>query len=113
LRRLLADRRFVFLAADGPFGGELFRLDLPGYSPVIKTGWFVLRRQLRLRTLPVLAHDEGSQRIVTIYPPLPAPTGDEAADKAICREVLTTVLGDYVRRYPSQCRYLAFPPWPS
>lgn len=112
LRRLLAGGRFVFLAADGPFGGELFRLDLPGYTPVIKTGWFTLRRQLRLRTLPVLAHEEGTQRIVTVYPPLPAPTGDEAADRTACRDVLTTLLRDYVRQHPAQCRYLAFPRWP-
>ena len=107
LRRLLARGGFVFLTADGPFGGELFRLDLPGL------GWFTLRRQLGLRILPLFAHEEGAQRIVTIHPPLPAPTGDEAADKAACRAVLTAMLGDYVRRYPSQCRYLAFPPWPS
>ncbi|MEQ1729180.1 MAG: hypothetical protein ABL982_12455 [Vicinamibacterales bacterium] len=113
LRRLLADGRFAFLAADGPFGGELFRLDLPGFAPVIRAGWFTMRRQLRLRTLPVLAHEEGARRIVTIYPPLPAPTGDEVADKVACRAVLTAILGQYVRRYPSQCRYLAFPRWPS
>ena len=113
LRRLLAEGRFVFLAADGPFGGELFRIDLPGFAPVIRTGWFGLRRQLRLRTLPVLAHEQGTRRVVTIYPPLPAPTGDEAADSLACRAVLTAVIGDYVRCYPSQCRYLAFPRWPS
>lgn len=113
LRRLLAGGRFVFLAADGPFGGELFRLDLPGFAPVVRTGWFTLRRQLRLRTIPVLVHEEGRQRVVTIHPPLPAPTGDDEADKAACRRVLTSVLGDYVRRFPSQCRYLAFPRWPS
>jgi len=61
----------------------------------------------------VLAHEEGGRRIVTIYPPLPAPTGDEVADKVACRAVLTAILGEYVRRYPSQCRYLAFPRWPS
>ena len=113
LRRLLARGGFVFLTADGPFGGELFRLDLPGLAPVVRTGWFTLRRQLGLRILPLFAHEEGAQRIVTIHPPLPAPTGDEAADKAACRAVLTAMLGDYVRHYPSQCRYLAFPPWPS
>ncbi len=113
LRRLLADGRYVFLAADGPFGAELFRLDLPGYAPIIRSGWFTMRRQLRLRTIPVLAHEEGTQRVVTIYPPLPPPVGDDEADKVACRAVLTTVVGDYVRRYPSQCRYLAFPRWPS
>lgn len=113
LRRLLADGRYVFLAADGPFGGELFRLDLPGFTPVVRTGWFTLRRQLRLRTIPVLAHEEGTRRVVTIHPPLPLLADDEEADKAACRAVLTTVIGDYVRRYPSQCRYLAFPRWPS
>lgn len=111
LRRLLADGRFVFLAADGPFGAELFRLNVPGFAPVIRAGWFTLRRQLRLRTLPVLTHEDGTQRIVTIHPPLPPPTGDEAADRVACREVLTSILGDYVRRHPSQCRYLAFPRW--
>lgn len=113
LRRLLAGGRFVFLAADGPFGAELCRLPLPGFAPVLRSGWFALRRQLRLRTLPVLIHEEGAQRIVTIHPPLPAPVADEAADRDACRNVLTAVLGDYVRRHPSQCRYLAFPRWPS
>lgn len=113
LRRLLAEGRFVFLAGDGPFGRELFRLDLPGYSPVIKSGWFALRRQLTLRVLPVIAHEEGARRVVTIFPPLPAVQADEAADAAACRAALTAVVGAYVRAHPEQCRYLAFPRWPS
>ncbi|MBS1818482.1 MAG: hypothetical protein JSU08_11165 [Acidobacteria bacterium] len=111
LRQLLAAGRHVALTADGPVGRELFRLPLPGYAPIVRAGWFTLRRQLRVPVLPMLMHEEGSRRVVTIHRPLPPSVGDERADAAACQAVLTEILGAYVREHPEQCRYLAFPPW--
>lgn len=111
LRGLLAEGRQVFLAADGPLGRELFRLDLPGQAAVIRQGWFTLRRQLAVPVLPITICQNGPWLDVTVHPPLPEMTGDEGADREACRVVLTQIFTDYVRRYPEQCRYLAFPPW--
>ncbi|HUR35285.1 MAG TPA: hypothetical protein VM032_15885 [Vicinamibacterales bacterium] len=110
IRRLLGEGKLLFMAADGPLGREMFRLDVPG-GPIIRSGWFELRRQSGVPTLPVLAHEDGARRVVTVYPPLPPVRDDVAEDAAACRAALTPVVSDYVRRYPTQCRYLAFPDW--
>jgi lauroyl/myristoyl acyltransferase len=111
LRRLLARGEMVFLAADGPFGEAQFSLDLPGASHAIRSGWFTLRRALKVPVFPVLTHEERGRRIVTVHAPLPMPDNEIAADAEMCRVRLTDLVREYVRRYPTQCRYLAFPPW--
>lgn len=112
IRRLLGEGQLVFIPADGPLGAEVFRIDLPGFAPIIRSGWFTLRRQLKIPTLPMLLHEgEGGRRVVTIFPPLPDVAEDAGRDAEACREALTPLLRDYVRQYPAQCRYLAFPPW--
>jgi hypothetical protein len=43
IRDLLRGGALVFLTADGPFGREAFRLDLPGGPLIVRTGWLALR----------------------------------------------------------------------
>jgi hypothetical protein len=111
MRSALAQNEIVYLTADGPHGREAFRLDIPGCALIVRQGWLALRRHVRVRTFPVLSHAEGDRRVIAICPPLPPVEDDAAADAKACRDVLTPLISDYVRRFPAQCRYLAFPPW--
>jgi hypothetical protein len=113
IRDLLRRGEMVYLAADGPYGREAFRVDLPGGPLIARTGWLVLRRLTRAATLPVLIHREGRRRVIVIHPPLPAPAPEADVDAAACHAVLAALIADYARRFPTQCRYLAFPPWPT
>jgi lauroyl/myristoyl acyltransferase len=113
LRRFLRDRGMVFMAADGPLGSPLFTLDVPGPPPVVRGGWFHLRRQLRAPTFPTLMHESSGRRIVTVHPALPDVEDDPERDAAACRDAMSAIVREYVRRWPAQCRYLAFPPWAS
>jgi lauroyl/myristoyl acyltransferase len=101
----------VYLMADGPFGREAFRIELPGRPLIVRSGWLALRRQTGVPALPVLTFREGGRRVIVVHPPLPAPDADRARDAAACRAALTPLVADYVRRFPAQCRYLVFPPW--
>jgi lauroyl/myristoyl acyltransferase len=102
-QRLLVDGGTIYVAADGNKGREAFRVPLPGGALVIRSGWFVLRRQCRLPVLPVLTHLEGRTHVIEIHPPLPSATSDAAADLEASRAVLTPLLVGYVRRFPEQC----------
>jgi lauroyl/myristoyl acyltransferase len=113
IRDLLRDGAMVFLTADGPFGREAFRIDLPGGPLVVRRGWLALRSLTRVPTLPVLAHRDGRHHIIVVHPALPPPAVDLARDAAQCRAALTPLIESYVRRFPAQCRYLALPPWPA
>lgn len=96
------------ITADGPVGAEAFRIPLPGGPAIIRSGWLALRRHAGAPTLPILSHLEGRRQIVTIHPPLPEPQTDPVGDALACRDVLSPLLWDYVRRFPEQCRSLAF-----
>ena len=111
IRELLRGGALVFLAADGPFGREAFRFDLPGGPLVVRRGWLALRRVTQAPTLPVLAHRDGKRHVIVIHPALPSPAGDVERDAVVCREALTPLIETYVRRFPAQCRYLALPHW--
>jgi lauroyl/myristoyl acyltransferase len=111
IRELLRRGEIVYLAADGTYGREAFRVELPGGPLIVRTGWLVLRRMTRAATLPVFIHRDGRRRVIVIHPPLPAPVPGADEDAAACHAVLAPLIGDYVRRFPTQCRYLAFPPW--
>jgi lauroyl/myristoyl acyltransferase len=111
IRDLLRNGEMVYLAADGPYGREAFRVDLPGAPLIARNGWLALRRLSRVLTVPVLIHREGRRRVIVIHPPLPPPIPDPEQDAAECQRVLRPLIEAYVRRFPSQCRYLAFPPW--
>jgi hypothetical protein len=111
IRELLRRGEMVYLAADGPYGREAFRLSLPGGPLIARSGWLVLRRLTRAATLPVLVHREGHRRVIVIHPPLPPPVPAAADDAAACHALLAPLIADYARRFPTQCRYLAFPPW--
>jgi lauroyl/myristoyl acyltransferase len=113
LRELLRDGALVSMAAEGPFGREAFRLELPGGPLIVRAGWLALRRLTQAPTFPMLAHRDGRRRVIVVSPPLPPPVADLGEDKAQCRAALVPLLEAYVRRYPAQCRYLAFPPWPT
>ncbi len=107
-RRFLLQGHTLFITGDGRIGKELFRIPVPGGDAVIRRGWWILRRQTKAPTLPVLNHSEGSRVTVTIYPPLPSPDPDAARDLDMCREHLSVVITQYVRRFPGQCLSLAF-----
>lgn len=113
LRRLLQNGSIIYLTADGPFGREAFRIDLPGRPLVVRAGWLALRRLSGVRTFPVLTHQHRGQRVIVVHPPLPSPQADPVRDAETCRDALGPLVLDYVRRFPTQCRYLAFPAWPS
>lgn len=111
IRRLLADNALIYMTGDGPFGREAFQIDLAGNPLVVRTGWMALRRQTRVPTLPIFMHEAGGRRVIEVHPPLPAVDPDPAADADACRAALAPIVADYVRRFPAQCRWLAFPPW--
>lgn len=113
IRALLREGAMVFLTADGPFGREAFRLDLPGGPLIVRSGWLTLRRLTRAPTLPVFGHRDGSRNVVVVHPPLPPPAADPVRDAAMCRAVLAPLVERFVREFPEQCRYLALPPWPT
>jgi lauroyl/myristoyl acyltransferase len=113
IRDLLRSGALVYLTADGPFGREAFRLDLPGAPLIVRTGWFALRRQTGVPILPVFAHRDGKGHVIVVHPPLPPPDRDPARDLAACRAILAPLVAAYVRRFPAQCRYLALAPWPT
>lgn len=106
-RRLLLERKTVFITADRVISQDTFEIAVPGATAKLGSGWLALRRHTGAATLPVLMHREGRRGVVTIYPPLPPPQPDPAQDMAGCREVLTRILSDYTRRFPEQCRGLA------
>jgi lauroyl/myristoyl acyltransferase len=111
IRELLRRGEMVYLAADGPYGRESFRVDLPGGPLIARNGWLALRRLTRAATLPVFIHRNGRRRVIVIHPALPAPARAADEDAAACHAVLAPLIADYARRFPTQCRYLAFPPW--
>jgi len=45
--------------------------------------------------------------VVTVHAALPAPTPDPLQDLAACRDALSRLLQEYVRRFPEQCVSLA------
>ena len=112
LREHVRTGELVFLTGDGPFGSEAFRFDLPGGPLIVRNGWLALRRLTWAPTFPMLTHRDGKRTIISIHPALPPPAADLAQDAAQCRTVLAPLVESYVRRFPDQCRYLAFPPWP-
>jgi len=103
-RRLLARHEWLYIAADGPPGVEAYRIPLPGGPVIIREGWLTLRRLTGAPTVPVLAHREGSRRVITIHPALPPVASDPRADADVCCTVLADLLGSYLRRFPEQCR---------
>lgn len=111
IRTLLRQGCLVYLAGDGPFGREAFRIDLRGGSLVVRLGWLAMRRLARVPTLPVFTFRERGRRVIVVHPSLPEPDADLDRDTARCQAALTPLVEAYVRRYPDQCRYLAFPAW--
>lgn len=113
MRQLLQGGALVYVTGDGPFGREAFSIELPGGPIAVRQGWLALRRAARVPTLPVLTWREAGTRVIEIHPPLPEihPDADRDADQ--CRAILTPLIEEYVRRHPSQCRWVALPRWPS
>jgi lauroyl/myristoyl acyltransferase len=111
IRTLLRQGGLVYLAGDGPFGREAFRIDLAGGPLVVRLGWLAMRRLTRVPTFPVFTYREQGRRVIVVHPPLPQPDADLDRDRSQCQAALTPLIETYVRRYPSQCRYLAFPAW--
>lgn len=112
-RRILMDGGKISLTADCGSGREAFRVPLPGRPALIRAGWLFLHRQTGAPVLPVLTHLEGRTQVVTIHPPLPRIPRDGDADLRACQDVLSTLLAEYVRRFPAQCVGLAFATLPS
>lgn len=98
---LLAGGR-ISIMADSAVGRELFRIALPGCPMIVRAGWLTLHQLTGVPVLPALTHLDGRQQVVTIHPPLP--TGEPER----WREILTSLVTDYVRRFPEQCPDLAY-----
>lgn len=113
MRQLLHEGALVYVTADGPFGREAFTIDLPGGPLVVRHGWLALRCAAGVPTFPVLTYRDGGRRVIVIHPPLPAAEADPGRDADVCRGVLTPLIADYVRRFPTQCRWVAMPRWTS
>jgi len=115
VRNLLRGGALVYLAADGPFGREAFRLQVPGGCLIVRVGWLALRKVTRVPTLPILTYRDKGKRVIVIHPPLPDPDPDPGhdprRDALICQAALAPLVTDYVRHFPAQCRYVALPRW--
>jgi len=109
-RRLLVSGENIFITADGMAGAAALEVPLPGGTARIHPGWLFLREISGAPVLPVLSHVEGRMQVVTVYPPLPPLCADPVRDLEVCRETLSSLLADHVRRFPEQCYILAFPP---
>lgn len=107
-KALQRDGTLCYLTADGPFGREAFRIDLPGRAMVIRAGWLRVRRVTHVPVIPVFTYESGGERMVVFHPALPEVDADPDLDAGICRVALAPLVSDYVRRFPSQCRWLAF-----
>ena len=105
-RKILLDGRMVLMLAEG-HGREVFRLQLSVGELPIRAGWLTLHRLTGAPVLPVLRHLEGRRQIVTIHPPLPPMTPDSRDGLEDCRDRLTRLVDDYVRRFPEQCTHFA------
>jgi lauroyl/myristoyl acyltransferase len=103
LRGLLQAGGTVRVLGDGNSGRELFRVPAPAGALVVRSSWWLLRRQTGAVTMPVLAYREGSKAVVAVYPPLPAPVPDPVEDTNQCRARLVPLVQDFVRRHPEQC----------
>jgi lauroyl/myristoyl acyltransferase len=108
-RRLLGSGESVFITADGTGGATVIEMPLLGESDGVRQGWLFLREITSAPVLPVLSHMEGRVQVVTVHPPLPPRSADPVRDIEICRERLSALLADHVRRFPEQCYRLAFP----
>lgn len=89
----------MYLSADGPFGREAFRFDLPGESMIVRAGWLALRQLPRAPTFPVLTHRDGKRQVIVIHPALPPPAGRSArltvrASRRTVRKVTVTPLSE-------------------
>ena len=106
-RRSLLDGGKICIMADGGIGRELFRAAVPGGVMVVRAGWLTLHRLTGAPVLPVLTHLEGQRQVITIHPPLPLGEVDAAQRLETWREILTSLVVGYVRRFPDQCPGLA------
>ena len=86
-------------------------MPLPGGPLIARAGWLALRRLTRAATLPVFIHRAGRRRVIVIHPSLPGPASAADEDAAACHAAPAPLIAEYARRFPTQCRYLAFPPW--
>jgi hypothetical protein len=102
----------ICIMADGYSKRELFRVRLPGGPMVVGAGWLTLHQLTGAPVLPVLTHLERRTQVVTIHPPLPVSEPDPATRLEVWREVVATLVADYVRRFPEQCPSLALPSSP-
>jgi lauroyl/myristoyl acyltransferase len=109
-RRILLDGGALFIMADSWAGRPAFSVPLPGGPMIVRSGWLSLRRLTGARVIPVVTHLEGRTQVITIHPALPAPAPCDADPVATWREIITALVGDYVRRFPEQCPVLVFPP---
>jgi lauroyl/myristoyl acyltransferase len=107
IRKEIVRGGLCYMTADGPFGREAFRIDLPGRALVIRSGWLALRRSAGARVIPVLTHAADGCRHVVFHQPLPPADADPRRDAEACAAALTPIIAAYVRRYPTQCRWLA------
>ena len=102
LRRELRGGGMIRLLADG-VGRELATIPIGGRELTLRGGWWILARLTHAVVLPALAYGCSGQAIVTIHPPLPPMTSDEASDLRRTLERLTPLLQTFVQAHPEQC----------
>lgn len=108
-RKRLLGGATIYMPADGGRGRLAFAVPIPGGTEhPIRAGWLTLRRECRVPVLPTVGHMDGRTQVITIHPPLPDPDPDPARDAAVCREVVTAIVDDFVRRFPEQCCGLVY-----
>jgi lauroyl/myristoyl acyltransferase len=105
-RQTLLEGGHVCITADGAGQHELFRVSLSGGPLVIRSGWLALHQVTGAPVLPLLARLDGHRHIVTVHPPLPTQEPDPARRLEAWREIVTSLVVDYVNRFPEQCPVL-------
>jgi hypothetical protein len=109
-RKTLLGAGKICIMADGGGRQVLFRIELPGEPMIIRPAWWTLHRLTGVPVLPATTHLEGRKQVVTIHPPLPMQEPDPARRLEAWRGTLTSLVADYVRRFPEQCPALAVVP---
>jgi len=102
-RQTLLDGGKICIMADSEQGQEVFRIALPGGPMMIRPGWVTLHRLTGAPVLPVFTHLRGRTQIITIHPPLPTDESDPARRLESWQDIITSLVVDYVGRFPEQC----------
>ncbi len=105
-RQMLLRGEKVYILADGD-GREAFSLPLSVGEWPMRAGWLTLHQLTGAPVLPALRRLEGRRHVISIHPPLPPLAPGPERDLDRWRDCLTSLVEDYIARFPEQCPHLA------